>query len=54
MKKEKSVVIPLSEYRVLIQIYERVNAVKRLVETQKFVTVDDIRALLDIEKDGEK
>ena len=54
MKKESRVVIPLSEYRALIQAFERMCAVKRFIENQKFTTIDDIRALLDIEKELKK
>ena len=53
MAKEKHVVIPLSEYRFLIGMYERVSAVTRLIENQKFATIDDIRTILDIKKENE-
>ena len=52
MNEQKTITIPVEDFRNLIRQAERVAAVERLIANLKYVTVDDIKAVLGIEKEG--
>ena len=51
MNEQKTITIPVEDFRNLIRQAERVAAVERLIANLKYVTVDDIKAVLGIEKE---
>jgi hypothetical protein len=50
MNEQKTITIPLEDFRNLIRQAERVSAVERMIAKLKYVTVDDIKVVLDIKE----
>jgi hypothetical protein len=48
MNEQNTITIPVEDYRNLIRQSERVSAVERMIAKLKYVTVDDIKVVLDI------
>ena len=48
MRIETMVTVPLSEYRDGVQARERLDNLKLIVETEKYLPVDQIKAILGV------
>lgn len=53
MDEQKTITIPLEDFRNLIMQAERVASVERMIAKLEYVTADQIKVVLGIEKEGE-
>lgn len=49
--KEATVTIPLWQYRSLLDTQSKVNVVAKLRRADKYITVDEIVTILDLDRD---
>lgn len=52
MNEQKTITIPLEDFRNLIRQAERVSAVERLFDNTEYVTIEGIKAVLSIGRGG--
>jgi hypothetical protein len=50
MNEQKTITIPLEDFRNLIRQAERVASVERMCEKLEYVTADQIKVVLDIKE----
>jgi hypothetical protein len=52
---ENKITITLDEYKTLLLMSAKAVIIKRMVENQKYVSMDDLKAVLEIEEtEGER